>query len=43
MIAIAMISFNLFHPGRCLAYKKLAGAKSEPEAKDAEIGVRETK
>jgi hypothetical protein len=39
MIAIAMVSFNLFHPGRCLAFKqrnnKSVGSSSDVEMQES--------
>lgn len=41
MISIAMISFNLYHPGRCFAFKRMGF--SAAKTVDSESELREFK
>ena len=42
LLAIAMISFNLFHPGRCLAFKQ-RNKSVTGHSSDIEGGMQENK
>ena len=46
MIAIAMVVFNVFHPGRCLDFKAIVsqghtGSKSVASASDVEMAMQQ--
>jgi hypothetical protein len=46
MISIAMIAFNLFHPGSCFNFKKMnseSWKRGPVSPEDSDLGVIETK